>query len=48
MDQYVEDIKIHPGYQYLQTEDLSFFLQYLESMLNERTSSQQLSITYEK
>ena len=48
MNQYVEDMKAHPGYQYLQTENLSFFLQYLESMLNERTSSQQLSITYEK
>ena len=48
MNQYVEDIKTHPGYQYLQTEDLSFFLQYLESMLKETTSSQQLSIIYEK
>ena len=47
-NEYVEDIKTHPGYQYLQTEDLSFFLQYLESMLKETTSSQQLSIIYEK
>lgn len=46
MDQYVADMKAHPGYQYLQMEDVNFFLQYLESMLKETTSSQQLSITF--
>lgn len=49
MNEYVDEIKQSQGYQYLYKEDdLAFYQQYLESMLKETTSSQQLSITIEK
>ncbi len=48
MNQYQKELQEHPGYQYLQSEDLSFYQDYLETMLQETTSSQELSITFKK
>ena len=49
INEYVDEIKQSQGYQYLQEEEnLVFYQQYLESMLKETASSQQLSLTIEK
>ena len=49
INEYVDEIKQSQGYQYLQEEEnLAFYQQYLESMLKETASSQQLSLTIEK
>ena len=50
INQYVDELRSSDGYQYLQNEDLSFYQQYLESMLKETESSQslQLSLTMKK
>lgn len=48
INEYVDEIKQSQGYQYLQEENLAFYQQYLESMLKETASSQQLSLTIEK
>lgn len=45
INQYVDELRSSDGYQYLQNEDLSFYQQYLESMLKETESSQSLQLS---